>query len=79
MQLNDAPEKYLDFAMELAIEYMDHIATKRLGWRTHYECHFGEAPDVSVFHFLFCEEIHYLWNLILSQAKHVARLAPGHS
>jgi len=60
MQLNDAPEKYWDFAVELATEYLNHIATRKLGWKTPHECHFGETPDLSVFHFLFYEQIHYL-------------------
>jgi len=60
MQLNDAPEKYWDFAVELATEYLNHIATRKLGWKTPHECHFGETPDLSVFDFLFYEQIHYL-------------------
>ena len=31
MQLNDAPEKYWDFAVESATEYLNHIATRKLG------------------------------------------------
>ena len=58
MQLNEAPEKYWDFAVELATEYLNHIATRKLGWKTPHECHFGETPDLSVFHFLFYEQIH---------------------
>ena len=60
MQVRDAPEKYWDFAVELATEYINHIATRKLGWRTPYEYHFGDTLDVSVFHFLFFAEIHYL-------------------
>ena len=60
MQLNDAPEKYWDFAVELAIEYLNHIATRKLGLKTLHECHFGDPPDLSVFHFEFYEKIHYL-------------------
>lgn len=42
MQLNEAPEKYWDFAAE------------------YNKFHFGETPDLSVFHFLFYDKIHYL-------------------
>jgi len=44
MQLNDSPEKYWDFAVELATEYLNHIATRKLGWKTLHEWHFGETP-----------------------------------
>ena len=60
MQLNNAPEKYWDFAVELATEYLNCIATRKLGWKTPHECHFGETPDLSVFYFLFYKKIHYL-------------------
>ena len=60
MQARDAPEKYWDFAVELATEYLNHIATRKLGWKTPHEYHFGDTPDISVFHFLFFEEIYYL-------------------
>ena len=60
MQARDAPEKYWDFAVELATEYLNHIATRKLGWKTPYEYHYGDTPDISVFHFLFFEEIYYL-------------------
>ena len=58
--MNNAPEKYWDFAVELATEYLNHIATRKLGWKTPHECHFGDTPDLSVFQFLFYEQIHYL-------------------
>ena len=60
MQLNDAPEKYGDFAVESVTEYLNHIATRKLVWKTPHEYHFEETPDLSVFHFLFYEKIHYL-------------------
>ena len=60
MQLNDALEKYWDFAVELATEYLNPIATRKLGWKSPHECHFGETPDLSFFSFLFYEQIHYL-------------------
>ena len=41
-------------------KYVNHIATRKLGWKTLNECHFGETPDLSVFCFVFYEKIHYL-------------------
>jgi len=46
--------------VELATEYLNHIATRKLGWKIPHECHFGVTPDLSVFHFVFYEKIHYL-------------------
>ena len=36
--------------MELATQYLNHIATRKLGWKTPHECHFGETQDLLVFH-----------------------------
>ena len=85
MQLNNAPEKYRDFAVELASEYLNHIATRKLGWRIPYEFHFGETPNLSVFHFLLYEEIHYMEpnasfpkpNMLPGQFLGIARTARG--
>ena len=38
---------------------MNHTASKRLQWRTHYEAHYGDTPDISVFRFEFWEPIFY--------------------
>jgi len=46
--------------VELATEYLNHIATKKLGWKTPHECHFGETPDHSFFCFLVNEKMYYL-------------------
>ena len=37
MQARDVSENYWDFDVELATEYLNHIATRKLGWRTPYE------------------------------------------
>ena len=39
---------------------MFHIATRKPGWKTPHECHFGDTPDHLLFHFLFYEKIRYL-------------------
>ena len=56
VQVRDVPEKYWDFAVELAVEYRNHIATRKLGWRTPNEYYFGDTPDISIFRFLVYED-----------------------
>jgi hypothetical protein len=58
--LYGAPQQFWDYAVLLATEYLNHTATRKLGWRTPYAVQFGEMPDISVFHFLFYEPIFYL-------------------
>ena len=44
----------------MAVEQINHTAMRKLYWRTPYEMHWGETPDISVFRFLFYEPIYYL-------------------
>ena len=43
------PEKYWDYAVELAVKYLNCTATWKLGWKTPEAVHFGETPDISFF------------------------------
>jgi hypothetical protein len=60
MKMHMAPKRYWDYAVQLAVDQINHTATRRLNWRTPYEVHWGETPDLSVFQFLFYEPIYYL-------------------
>ncbi len=60
MSLHNSPERYWDYAMEYAVELINHTAIERLKWRTPFERIMGETPDISVFHFIFYEPIYYL-------------------
>jgi hypothetical protein len=60
LHLNDAPEKFWDYAVQLAVDMMNHTARRKLEWKTPYEVHYGETPDISVFRFHFYEPIFYL-------------------
>jgi hypothetical protein len=60
MSTYKAPSRYWDYAVEYAVEIINHTAVCRLGWRTPYESLHGETPDISVFRFKFFEPIHYL-------------------
>ena len=56
---NDAPENFWCYAVAYAVELSNHTAAKRIGWKTPYEMHFGDTPDISVFRFTFWEPIYY--------------------
>jgi hypothetical protein len=60
MRIGKAPKRYWDFAVQLVVEQINHTATRRLDWRTPYEVHWGETPDISVFRFQFYDAIYYL-------------------
>jgi hypothetical protein len=60
MSLHDTPERYWDYAVEYAVELINHTAVERLEWRTPFEKINGETPDISVFCFIFYEPIYYL-------------------
>jgi hypothetical protein len=53
MKEYNAPEKFWDDACEYITELINHTATRRLDWRTPYECLQGETPDISVFRYFF--------------------------
>jgi hypothetical protein len=62
MSLHNAPERYWDYAVEYAVELINHTAIERLKWRTPFEKLHGETPDISVFRFIFYEPIYFLDN-----------------
>lgn len=59
IDMNDAPRKFWCYAVAYAVELSNHTAAKRLNWKTPYEAHFGDTPDISVFRFSFWETIYY--------------------
>jgi len=59
IDMNDAPTKFWCYAVAYAVELSNHTAAKRIGWKTPYELHFGDTPDISVFRFTFWEPIYY--------------------
>jgi hypothetical protein len=60
MSMHGTPSRYWDYAIEYAVEIINHTAVRRLDWRTPYEHLFGDTPDISVFRFTFFEPIYYL-------------------
>ena len=79
MQFNDAPEKYWDFAVESATEYCNHIATRKLGWKTSPWVSLWRDPRSFTFlFFILWEDSLPRTQCILPQAKNTARY-PGHS
>jgi hypothetical protein len=60
MSLHNAPERYWDYAVEYAVELVNHTSVERLNWKTPFEKLQGETPDISVFRFIFYEPIYYL-------------------
>ncbi len=60
MSMHSTPSKYWDYAVEYAVELINHTAVRKLGWRTPFERIFGETPDISVFRFAFYEPIYFL-------------------
>lgn len=38
---------------------MNHTASRSLGWKTPFEAHYGDTPDISVFRFEFWEPVYY--------------------
>jgi hypothetical protein len=59
MSMHDAPNRYWDYAVEYAVEIINHTAVRKLNWRTPYERLYGDTPDISVFRFTFFEPIYY--------------------
>jgi hypothetical protein len=59
MSMHGAPSRYWDYAVEYAVELINHTAVQKLNWRTPQEVLMGETPDISVFRFTFYEPIHY--------------------
>ena len=60
MRINRAPKRYWDMAVMLAVDQMNHTASRKLQWKTPHEILWGETPDISVFRFVFYEEIYFL-------------------
>ncbi len=60
MSLHSTPERYWDYAVEYAVELINHTAIERLNWRTPFETLYGDTPDISIFRFIFYEPIYYL-------------------
>jgi len=59
IDMNDAPLKFWCYAVAHAVDLSNHTAAKRINWKTPYEMHFGDTPDISVFRFSFWEPIYY--------------------
>jgi hypothetical protein len=57
--MNDAPYKFWCYAVAYAVELSNHTAAKRIDWKTPYEMHFRDTPDISVFRFSFWETVYY--------------------
>jgi len=54
-----APLAYWCFALEYVSYVRQHLAKRSLGWRSPYERHWGDTPDISVFRFPFWSPIWY--------------------
>lgn len=57
--MNGAPRKFWCYCVAHTVDIMNHTASKRLQWKTPYEAHYGDTPDISVFRFEFWEPIYY--------------------
>jgi hypothetical protein len=60
MSLHNAPKRYWDYAVEYAVELINHTSAERLNSKTPFEKLQGETPDILVFRFIFDEPIYYL-------------------
>jgi len=54
-----APLTYLCFALEYVSFVQQHLARHSLDWRSPYDHHWGDTPDISVFRFPFWSEVWY--------------------
>ena len=54
-----APVDYWCFCLEYVATLRMYIARRQLDWRTPYEKHFGDTPDVSMLRFTFWQPIWY--------------------
>lgn len=59
LQVTGAPVDYWCFALEYVAHVRSFLARRRLNWRTPYERHFGDTPDISVFRFAFWSPVWY--------------------
>jgi hypothetical protein len=60
MPMHYTPSKYWDYDVEYTVELINHTAICKLGWCTPYEALHGETPNISVFRFIFYEQIYNL-------------------
>jgi len=59
LHLTGAPLTYWCFALEYVSFVQQHLARRSLDWRSPYERHWGDTPDISVFRFPFWSEVWY--------------------
>ena len=59
LHLTGAPLTYWCFALEYVSFVRQHLARRSLDWRSPYERHWGDTPDISVFRFPFWSEVWY--------------------
>ena len=59
MRWANAPLVFWCYALIHVIDCLNHIAKKRLNWRTSYELLNGDTPDLSAFRFTFWQPIEY--------------------
>ncbi len=59
MSMHSTPSKYWDYAVEYAMDLINHTAVRKLDWRTPHEILTGVTPDISVFRYSLYEPIFY--------------------
>ena len=59
LRVTNAPLDYWCYALEYIVEVRNFVARRSLDWRTPFERHFGETPDISKFRFPFWCPIWY--------------------
>ena len=59
LQRAKAPLEFWCYALIFIVDCINHLAKKRLGWRTSQEVMNGDTADISAFRFTFWQEIEY--------------------
>jgi Reverse transcriptase (RNA-dependent DNA polymerase) len=59
MTVTKAPNEFWCYALEYMCYVLNFVARRSLGWRTPYEKHWGDTPDISMFRFVFWQPVWY--------------------
>ena len=60
MDAFDAPDNRHGWCQRWWCDVRNHLASRKIQWRTPIEKLLGDTPDISIFCFHFCETIGYL-------------------
>jgi hypothetical protein len=74
MTLTSTPAEFWCFALEYVSILRSVLARRSLNWMSPHECFWGERPDISVFRFVFFQQV---WYYDPRQPFPNARMLPG--